>query len=420
MSLVSFAYQALVFFASPIVACGFLFSARGRVRLTERFGAPSLLVQDYEHWWHAASLGEVQALLPLLQLSTKPQLLTVTSPTALGASLPENIDVRIAPFDAKVFYRRLFRNVRFDSLVVCETELWPGMLEFAISRDAKIFWINMRLRSVSIPWYRRLRFWFEPLLANATVFAGSTADAARWSEVFTGLAQPQLLGNSKFDRVPSITSIDQMRLVFLKFFLNPRRLLVLGSVHMPELEILLPGLARLGSLIPDLQVIIAPRHRERDNDVAKLLEAHKFSFERRSTMRGASQERVVLLDTFGELESCYSCADVAFIGGSLIPLGGHNPLEAAQYGCAILMGPHTEVVEGVCAELVDSGALKTIGGAEEFISEVQRVVGDKSVRDQIGLMATAVASRHRGASLRLYRALSAASRTGEMETANVS
>lgn len=424
MSLISAVYQGLTVAVSPFVALGFLFSARGRIRVLERFGAPSLPSCDYERWWHAASLGEVQALIPILKLTAKRQLLTVTSPSALGASLPHNVDVRIAPFDSINFYQRLFQNARFESLVVSETELWPGMLEFAAIRRTKIFWINMRLRSASLAWYKRLRFWFEPLLGSATVFAGSAADKMRWIQVFPSLRPPLLLGNSKFDRTPTITSLDQMRLVFLRFFLNPKRLLVLGSIHVPELEILLPALAQLGVLIPELQVIIAPRHRERDVEIARLLESHKFRFDRRSSMRGASQERIVLLDTFGELESCYSCADVAFIGGSLLPLGGHNPLEAAQYGCAVLMGPHNEVVQGICAELSEQGALKIITKSEEFISEVQRVVTDKSVREKIGLAATSVAARHRGASLRLYQALCAASSAGngadESEIVNVS
>lgn len=394
-------YQLGVLLLSPLVGFAFLCSARGRLRIVERFGMRSVPPGDYDRWWHAASLGEAQGLLPLIAISSGKGILTVTSASALGVAVPESVVVRIAPFDCGLWYRLLFRQARFRTLVVTETELWPGMLSFAAGRGAKICWVNMRLRASRLRRYRMLRGLYEPLLRAATVFASSKADSERWAEVFPQLPAAQVIGNSKFDRTPMIRSPNEAHAVYRSLFRDPQRLLVLGSVHPAELEILIPGLMQLGEQIGDLQVVIAPRHRERDAEIAELLDRNRFGYVRRSTLTIPTQERIVLLDTFGELERCYSCAAVAYIGGSLVNLGGHNPLEASQYGCPVLMGPHTEVVEVVCDELQAVGALTIINSAEQFSQRVKELLADETARKQVGERAQAVAAQHRGASSRL-------------------
>lgn len=412
-------YNGAITCLSPIAALGFLFSARGRVRVLERFGYPSLPPQDFERWWHAASMGEAAGLIPVLRLTEKPQLLTVTSASALSLSYPANVTVRIAPFDALPWYQVLFARARFRSVVISETELWPGMLRFARLKGATIAWVNMRMRDASLKWYRRLHWWLQPLLQDVKVFASSAMDSERWSSAFPGIEAARVVGNSKFDRQPSIHSVDQMRAVYSRLFRTPRKLLVLGSVHPSEVEFLLPGLIKAGSTHGELQLVIAPRHREKDEEIATLLSRSGFAFVRRSAMKGAAEERVILLDTFGELESVYACADVAFIGGSLVPLGGHNPLEAAQYGCVILMGSSTDVVEGVCDDLKRAQALITITAVDAFVEAVGRGLHDLSWREKISARGIEVAKRYRGASARILDELKAIDSVREPKERNV-
>ena len=407
LSLVNSLYSVLIGLLSPVAGVCFLFSSRGRVRVLERFGYPSLPPQDFERWWHAASMGEAAGLIPVLNLTEKPQLLTVTSPSALSLKFPENITVRIAPFDSSVWYRALFSRARFGSLVVSETEVWPGMLRFARERAVPIAWVNMRMRTESLEWYRRLRWWLQPLLKGVRVLASSTLDFERWKAAFPEIDSAVVVGNSKFDRHPSIHSVDQMRAVFSRLFRTPRKLLVLGSVHPPEVEFLLSALIKLGAMHGELQLVIAPRHREKDAEIADLLKRNGFSFVKRSEMQGAAEERVILLDTFGELESVYACADVAFIGGSLVPLGGHNPLEAAQYGCVILMGASTDVIEGMCDDLRRVEALVTVAAVDTFVDVVGRALHDSAWRELVSTRGIEVAKRYRGASARIVEELRA-------------
>jgi|GEM_PF-1246718 len=399
-------YQALVLVLSPFVGLVFYFSKNGRVKIKERFGFNKIPDGAYECWWHAASIGEVQGLLPLLKLFKSPAILTVSSASALAVAVPNNITVRLAPFDALVFYRALFRNVRFKTLVVTETELWPGMLQFAMQRKTPISWVNMRLRVKSVRYYKFLRFIYQPLLKTANVFAATNTDAARWSEVFPALHPVQVCGNSKFDREPSVNSVIGAQAFQAQLFQTPADLLVLGSIHLPEFKLLLPQIAELlQDAAFKLQIVIAARHREKDAEFAQDLQQAGLSFERRSQQVSPTIERIVLLDTFGELERCYSCAKIAFIGGSLVALGGHNPLEAAQYGCALLMGPSRDVVKGVSDELIEADALIELSDSSLFKETVTELLMSPQTLKKISFSAKAVASQHRGASMRLAQLL---------------
>ena len=386
-----------------------------------RFGAgPALAGCERSIWLHAVSVGEVQAAAPLLaalraQFPEMP--LTISSATPAGreraralagasAGVGTDIDVRYAPYDLGSCVRGCLRRLRPKLLVIMETELWPNLLAECAAAGVPVIIASARLSERSLRRLVKLPGLFQPALRTAvTVAAQSAADAQRFAALGVPAAQLSVCGNIKFDRTPGTALCAAGAALRVRF--APTRLLwVAGSTHEGEEQAALnahralraTAYARCAAAL----LVLAPRHRPRFEAVAQLLDASRLPWLRYSEAAGATAEQcgraaVLLLDTIGDLESFYAAADVAFVGGSLVPVGGHSLLEPAALGVPSICGPHMSAAAQVARDLSASGATCVVRSPEQLTATLLGLAADDTRRRAMSEAALAVVAANRGA-----------------------
>jgi len=314
------------------------------------------------------------------------------------------------PIDLPWAVRRYVKALEPELMVLVETEFWPNLLANCFARGVPVAVINARISDRSYPRYRRFKVFWRPLLERLTVLlAQSAKDAERLKEIGCRPERIEIGGNLKFD----VRVAKESKATAVIKELAPRcRFLVAGSTLEGEEAVLLEAWPELIRSNPELVMVIAPRHPERFNLVAERIERSGFKWVRRSAWNGkAAAEReavrggeIVLLDTIGELASMYSIASVAFIGGSLAPSGGHNPLEPAQFGVPIIMGPSYENFASIVDDLIEHRAI-CIARREEFAAALMRLYADETESKAMGERSREVFDRQAGATGRTIAAL---------------
>jgi 3-deoxy-D-manno-octulosonic-acid transferase len=344
----------------PWWALQMLRSGKYRTGIGERVGrVPERLVGQTNQarggiWIHAVSVGEVLAVGPLvgqLRQASPDRQVFVSTTTATGQRLARQrfgeTQVFFMPLDFGLSLRPYFRALGPSLLVLAETEFWPNLLHLARRRAVPVAIVNARISDRSFPRYRRFRWFFSRVLSNVDLFLTQTEDdARRLMEIGAPAERVQVSGNLKFDIPPSaeVPLVKDLR----RAINQNSPVIVCGSTTEGEEEILLAAFRTVLEQRPGCVLVLAPRHPERFDKVAQLASASEISgikMVRRSawTPGGALSGCVFLLDSLGELASVYAIATVAFVGGSLLPgVGGHNILEPAQHGVAVLTGPNTE------------------------------------------------------------------------------
>ena len=349
-------------------------------------------------WIHALSVGEAASARPLLAAlrARRPDLVIIMSATTTGGwkmicDFGDLVDCRVPfPFDLPLVVPRFLRLLRPDLFVLVETDFWPGLLAALTRRRIPAVLVNGRFSADSFARYQRLRWLFAPMFSSFTrVSMQMEKDAGRLAAL--GVAKEKIIacGNLKFDYSPARTGAPEITL--------PKGALVLvaGSTHDGEEEPLCRALAALVDQWPALYTIIAPRRPQRAGAVMSLAAAHGLRPALRS-QGGDGRETVLVLDTLGELAGLYRLAALAFIGGSLIPEGGHNPLEAAAHGVPVLFGPHMEDFSEIAAALEAEGGARqtTAAGLERDLS---LLLADAEARRRMGEHGLALVRRHQGA-----------------------
>jgi 3-deoxy-D-manno-octulosonic-acid transferase len=292
-------------------------------------------------------------------------------------------------------------------LVLAETEFWPNLLHGCFRRGVPVAQVNARISDRSWPRYRRLRLLWRPFLSRLScVLAQSPADAQRLLAIGCRPNSVTVAGNLKFD-VRAACEADATRI--LKSVAGGLRLIVAGSTLEGEESALLAAWPQLLAADPQLAMVLAPRHPERFNAVAALLQKSSFSWSRRSDWKTEPPPQlrsgsIILLDTIGELASVYSLASVAFVGGSLVPAGGHNPLEPAQFAVPVVMGPHYANFRAIAEDLLANNALR-IAGKEELAKALIDLIGARDAAQAMGARAKQVFNRQAGATDRCIAAL---------------
>lgn len=326
-----------------------------RAGLSERLGeVPERLHRDYSGlpvvWVHAVSVGEVLAVSALFeQLRVEGAARVVISTTTqTGQRLARQRfgeeNVFYFPIDVPFAIGSYLRALRPRLVVLAETEFWPNFLHKAHRSGARVVVVNARISDRSFPRYRRFRGLLRRVLSNVDQFlAQSDEDARRLIEIGAEPKRVQVSGNLKFDVAPprALPFVEELRAQLAAAKAGPT--LVAGSTVEGEEQMVLAAFRELLSDNRRARLILAPRHRERFAAVAALVAQSGMPFALRSEARIEHEKwRVLLLDSIGELATVYSLADVALVGGSLVPRGGHNVLEPAFYGVPIIVGPHTE------------------------------------------------------------------------------
>ncbi|HXW90214.1 MAG TPA: 3-deoxy-D-manno-octulosonic acid transferase [Terriglobales bacterium] len=394
-------------------------SRHGKYRsgLSERLGrTPSCLGVDPSPptiWVHAVSVGEVMAVSQLvaeLQRRLPAYRIVVSTTTDTGQRLARKRlseqQVFYCPMDFAFAIRPYLRRLRPELVVIAETELWPNLLRLAHAHGARVAVVNARISDRSWPGYRRFRFLLKTVLRPVDlVLAQTEEDARRLAQLGVPAARLRTAGNLKFDvPTPAFPPIvGSLRKAFAESGAGP--VLVCGSTVAEEEPLLLRAFENILASYPQAVMLLAPRHPERFNEVSQLLEALGIRFLKRSLWAGeAVGGGVFLVDTIGELAALYSLADIAFVGGSLVPRGGHNIIEPAQYGVAIMVGPHTEDFRDMVRLFHSHEALRVVGPAELPLVFLELITNVKA-RRALGERAAAILRSQTGATARTADAL---------------
>ena len=415
-----FLYLLAVYCAAPILSCWYLWRGlRERSywgHFSERFGFGALRPPQGV-WLHAVSVGEVQACAPLvIALGRRhPQLpLTVTTVTPTGAAraralFGELAEVRYLPYDLPGAVRRFFERVQPRLAVIFETELWPNLYRQCARRRVPLVLASARISARSLSRYRRVGSLFRDTLSQVTLLAAQgPEDAERFCALGARPASTRVIGNIKFD-FPLPADIAARAARLREQYAPTRPLWVAGSTHGgDEQQAVLAAARRVREVHPDALLVIAPRHPPRFAEVAQALAQAGVSFVRRS--QGADEPaaarcEVLLLDSLGELLDFYAAADVAFVGGSLLKVGGHNLLEPAALGVPILTGPHNFNNVEVARLLIGRGAAEVVHNCGELGTRVSALLADAGARARMGAQGRAAVEGNRGALAKLMTLL---------------
>ena len=403
-------YNIGLVLASPAILGILLVKKRCRRGLAQRFGwLPKRLAEDcadgHTIWIHAVSMGEVNAVVPLVQeLKTRDprQRVVVSTVTETGKDTVtrrlEGLAQHIYfPLDFPWVVRKVLGVIRPRLILIVETELWPNFLNVAARRGILCVLVNGRISTDSFEGYLRLRPFFSRIVRLFSLsLMQSDRDVQRLVALGADPSRVVRTGNLKFDQNLNALSADPIVLGLQAH----EELFVAGSTHPIEEEAVLDCYRRLLDVAPGLVLVVAPRHVERAEALGAMARARGFAVLRRTALdqhREALQgPRVVLLDTFGELAGVYRQAALVFVGGSLVPIGGHSPLEPASCGKAVVFGPHMDHFAEVADLLVSQGGAIQIQDGEEMSVALGGLLKDRARLQQMGSAAEQIVLANRG------------------------
>lgn len=401
---------------APVWIPWVLLSRKRRANLPDRIGlrgVPRQAAVDGPPavWVHAVSVGETLAAVPLLRVLRRrlpDARLLVSSVTLTGRetavkSLSDVADEGFFfPFDLPGLCGRFLDRVRPDVVVIVETEIWPNFIAACAHRGIPVVIVNGRLSRRSFSGYMRFRWFFAPILRTLRTISAQTADDA---ERFTALGAPREIvtvgGNLKFDVSPPETGASPLSALLLKEKSAGAAWIVAGSTHDGEEAQLLRAFLSAREGNPSIRLLLAPRHPERFDAVEALVHREGVSMVRRTGIpegAGNLPETVLLLDTVGELSGAYAAADLAFVGGSLVPKGGHNILEPAWHGVPTIVGPHMENFREIADAFLAGDALIRVAGEGELADRLRRFAADPHLFRGTGLRSKELLETFRGAS----------------------
>ncbi len=375
-----------------------------RQRISERFCLDTQYTpMPVDIWIHAVSLGEVIAAIPLIDaLLDKQHTLLVTTMTPTGSQqLLSRFDTKIQhqylPYDLAVVLRRFFMRYKPCLGIIMETEIWPNMIRQAKVAGIPLLLANARLSARSLQSYLRFRRFFKPILNGFTaIYAQSSEDAKRFITLGADKAMVQMLGNMKFDL--QLNTVDNQKYQKMKQLWGKSRVVfIAASTHGDEESQILSQLRRLQQSIPQVLLLIAPRHPERFQKVYELSRQAGFDTGMQSLQTSVSEKsEVIILDSLGELLGFYYVSDYAFVGGSLVPVGGHNVLEPIAMNIPVFSGDRVHNFQRICNELELREAIQLVKSAEQLIDALIRLHKDKRLCDQMIQNASLVLKKSTG------------------------
>ena len=406
-------FGGLLPLAIPVLTLRQMMTGKKRPRFRDRLGWQLPPLPKDGLWIQAVSVGEVELARRLVaELEDRaPDLgLFVTATTATGLALArktlgEAVPVFPCPLDLPGPVRRVLDASSPRLVVLVETELWPEMLHQAGLRSVPVAVVNARLSEGSLKAYRRVAKPLQTLLRPLTrVLARTGTDAERFAGLGVASERIEVCGNIKYDLGSDERPLEWTDEV-LKIAGN-RPIVVVGSTMEGEESTVLDALDGLEAEGEAPFLILAPRHPERFDAVAGLLRERGFSFGRRTRPgETPAQADAFLIDTIGELARAYRLARLAFIGGSLAPTGGHNPLEAAVWGVPVLSGPHVHNFREVYREMVEAGGARLVADAAELRVAAAVWLDDTRLAAAAGAAGRAVVEANRGATARTVESL---------------
>lgn len=404
-------YQLLLWLALPFIPLRLLargLKERGYWRnMPERFGC-GVARNDHPVWIHAVSVGEARAAAPLVErflAQGKPVLVTCMTPAGratAGQLFGAHAAVRYLPYDHAWAVRRFLRHAKPALGVIMETELWPNLVRESGREGVPLYLVNARLSQKSANGYRRFSALTRAVLQGFVAVAAQTAEDA---ERLRALGAPNVFvtGNLKFDIEPPQHQLELGG--HFRELIGGRPVWLAASTRDGEEKLILQAFRNAP---PDALLALVPRHPQRFDEVAALARGMGMMVQRRSENAPVSSSaRVWLGDSLGEMFAYYAAADCALIGGSLLPYGGQNLIEACAVGCPVLVGPHTENFKQVAEEAMAQGAALRVADAAEWAARAGELANDAAARRRMGEAGRNFAAAHKGAAERILRLVSA-------------
>lgn len=394
-------YNLFFYFITPFillrVAWRSLKEPDYKADLGQRFGFVRESVED-PVWVHAVSAGETIAAIPLVKkilAQGHPVIMSSMTPTGrerARALLGDQVQHCYAPYDLSGSIKRFLKAVRPKALIIIDTELWPNMLHYSHQKGIPIYLVNARLSDKSAAGYLKFGSLSRPMMSTLRrVYAQSEKQGKRFLDIGLGQGQLCVPGSIKFDA--HLPEDFVMRLASLKKIFSDQLCFLAASTHRGEEIQLLEAFKQLKT---KSTLIIAPRHTHRADEVYGLCVKAGFTIQKHSDGKSC-ESAVYLLDTMGELIYFYGLARVAFVGGSLVDVGGHNPMEPASLGVPMLMGMYTRNINDIAEQFIDAEAMIRIRDQESLNHAVSLVCADEALRKKMSNASLRVIESNKGA-----------------------
>jgi 3-deoxy-D-manno-octulosonic-acid transferase len=416
--LIRILYAVLTYLLLPVYAFYWLF--RGILnraywdRFGQRFGFGFPRIDGGSFWLHAVSVGEVQASIPLVRALARrfpERRLLITTVTPTGAARVENlfgdsVQHCYIPFETPNAVRNFFDAAKPKIALIMETEIWPNLYHECGKRKIPLVLVSARISPKSVNSYRKLLPLFRETLSHGIVIAAqSEADAERFRSLGARPERTRVTGNIKFDIEIPGDLVERGR-ELRTHCLGDRPVWVAASTHNKEEEQVLEAHNLVVEQVPDALLVLVPRHPERFDSVRQLLERQGTKFVSRTSSENVDAASSVFLgDTMGEVPLFYAAADVAFVGGTLVAVGGHNLLEPAALGLPVVTGPHLFNTQDIADMFVNIGALTRVADPDQLAAAVSRLMTDKATAHRLGKLGYDVVQRNRGALEKLLNVL---------------
>ncbi len=383
----------ILFFCWPFIILAIAAKRKYRKTIPARLGwelkrkIHSLGTEKKTIWIHALSVGEVTSALPLvlsirknLDINLVFSVTTLTGNELAGKMIAQHVD-RLVPYplDVLPIVRRFIRLFHPDLFILVETDFWPNMLDSLTKKNIPAILVNGRISQKSMTTYRRFQFFFKPLFSSFSALCMQTERDCR-SMINLGIPEKRIfnLGNLKYD-LPRV--LDKQTGLIRK---SSKIRIVAGSTHPGEEQILLSAFQKLSMLQNDISFVIAPRDATRGKEIQNMVSSFGFSSSCRSDGLPNPLPKLFILDTIGELASYYHYCDIAFVGGSLVDEGGHNPIEPAVAGIPVLFGPHMEDFSEVTEELVAAGGAFQASDEKTLYQLFKNLIENPNFRKEAG------------------------------------
>ena len=397
-------YTLIFYLATPLVLLRLLWRARKQpdylAHVGERFGIYPARPKRPLIWVHAVSVGETRAAQPLIEAlkaawPAHTILLTGMTPTGRATGLEvygDSVFQAYLPYDLPVAVNRFFAHFFPDFGVLMETEIWPNLLAGAQRHEVPVILANARLSARSAGGYQRLRWLLAPAFASLSAVAAQTVDDGKRLELL-GARGVEVFGNLKFDVTPPKEMVALGKA--WRTSLGGRQVWLAASTREGEEALVLAAWRALAR--PDALLVLVPRHPQRFAEVGALLEKDGIHFVRRSEHLPEAATQVWLGDSMGEMAAYYALADFAFIGGSLLPLGGQNLIEAAACACPVLIGPHTFNFTKATEDALAAGAARRVVDVSELAQAAGVLLNNPEALAAMRQATINFAAEHRGA-----------------------
>ena len=381
-----------------------------RFNLLQRFGLAddsfTFLSSKKTIWFHAVSLGEVigsQETVKSLSYDAN-IILTVTTPTGMRKAQEfyknTNIKISFAPWDFYLFVLAFIKKINPDLIIIFETEIWPSMIGIASKNKIPVILSNGRISKKSYQAYSKMSFLIRASFNKLTlVLAQSVSHEKRYNDLGVPRNAIKVCGSVKFD----INSLDSFHHPEIQSFINNKFILA-ASTHEGEDEIVLDSFIEVQKSIPDLRLVIVPRHPERALSIQKLAKNKSFSTSIESRDINIDSQ-ILIIDSIGKMSLLYKSAQAAFVGGSLVARGGHNIIEPASLGCPIIIGPYVFNFESIAKEFIDTKSCRVVNDYKNLANEFIDTVTDKEKTTHMINAATQVIANNIGASKRQLSAI---------------